>query len=124
MTPVLFLVVSLAGGLGAVARFAIDALAARLVGRRSRWGIIAVNVTGSFALGLVSGLASRGIGDANLAAVLGVGVLGGYTTFSTAMWDSVTLLRERRWAASAAHALGALIGSAAAAWLGFALGQG
>ena len=54
MTPVLFLVVSLAGGLGAVARFAIDALAARLVGRRSRWGIIAVNVTGSFALGLVS----------------------------------------------------------------------
>ena len=34
----------------------------------------------------------------NVVGAFAIGVLGGYTTFSTAMWDSVTLLRERRWA--------------------------
>ena len=54
MSPLLFLAAALAGGVGAVLRYLLDLGVARLVGRRFPWGILAVNLTGSFALGLVT----------------------------------------------------------------------
>lgn len=91
MTEELFLAlaVSLAGGLGATTRHAVDALM-----RRTRagdpWGTFVVNVSGSFALGLAVGLAGGQpwMNGAGLD-VLGIGFLGGYTTFSTAMLQAV-----------------------------------
>ena len=78
MSPLLFLAAALAGGVGAVLRYLVDVGVARLAGRRFPWGILIVNLTGSFALGVVTTALPE------TAFVLGAGLLGGYTTFSTA----------------------------------------
>lgn len=117
MSPLLFLAAALAGGVGAVLRYLLDLGVARLVGRRFPWGILIVNLTGSFALGLVA----TALPDA--AFVLGAGLLGGYTTFSTAMLDAVALWRDGERGAAAFDALGMLLLGLLAAGLGLALGS-
>lgn len=117
MSPLLFLAAALAGGVGAVLRYLVDLGVARLVGRRFPWGILAVNLTGSFALGLVT----TALPDA--AFVLGAGLLGGYTTFSTAMLDAVALWRDGERGAAAFDAFGMLLLGLLAAGLGLALGS-
>lgn len=57
MTPLMVGAVALAGGVGAALRFVVDGVVGDLVGRRWPWGIAVVNVSGSFLLGLVTGLA-------------------------------------------------------------------
>lgn len=117
MTPLLFVGAALAGGLGAVLRYLVDLGVARFAGRRFPWGILVVNLSGSFALGLVTtALPSE-------AFLLGAGLLGGYTTFSTAMLDAVALWRDGERAASAFDAVGMLLLGLLAAGLGLALGS-
>jgi CrcB protein len=69
------------GGLGAVARYTVDAVVTARAKRSFPWGILVVNLSGSFALGLLVGAAVH----ADLLFVAGTGFLGGYTTFSTWM---------------------------------------
>ena len=79
------LLVALAGGLGAVVRFLVDAAVG---GRARRFGMplgtVVVNVTGSFLLGLLTGWWATHTADPGVRLVLGTGFLGGYTTISTA----------------------------------------
>ncbi|KQY74229.1 hypothetical protein ASD13_12145 [Microbacterium sp. Root1433D1] len=117
MSPLLFLGAALAGGIGAVLRYLVDLGVARLAGRRFPWGILLVNISGSFALGLVT----AALPDA--AFLLGAGLLGGYTTFSTAMLDTVALWRDGERRASAFNAIGTLLLGVLAAGLGLALGS-
>ncbi|WP_350350247.1 CrcB family protein [Microbacterium sp. A8/3-1] len=116
MSPLLFLGAALAGGLGAVLRYLADLGVARVAGRRFPWGILLVNITGSFALGVVT----TALPDA--AFLLGAGLLGGYTTFSTAMLDTVALWRDGERPASVVNAIGMLLLGLVAAGLGLALG--
>ena len=112
------LLVALAGGLGAATRFALDSAVARHNRTRFPLGTLAINVTGSLALGLLSGwVLFRGDLGA-LAGVLGVGFLGGYTTFSTASVEAFRLMRADRRRAAIAHAGGLLVLGVAAAVLG------
>lgn len=111
------LLVALAGGLGAGARFLVDSwLAARL---RSSvpTGTVVVNVTGSLALGLLTGWVLRH-GGGPLVTVVGTGFLGGYTTFSTASVEAVRLARGGRAGTAFAHAVGMVVLSLAAALAG------
>lgn len=123
MTPLLLVLVAVAGGVGAALRFVSDGL----VAARSRLpiplGTLLVNVTGSFVLGLVTGLASGGVVDSRTAAVLGTGMMGGYTTFSTASVETVRLLRAGRSRLAVVNALGMLVVSVGAAALGLQLGR-
>lgn len=116
MSPLLFLGAALAGGLGAVLRYLVDLGVAGLAGRRFPWGILLVNLSGSFTLGVVT----TSLPDA--AFLLGAGLLGGYTTFSTAMLDTVALWRDGERPASAFNAVGMLLLGVLAAGLGLALG--
>jgi CrcB protein len=77
--------VTLLGGAGAVARFALDSTVSERTGDAFPWGTLAVNVSGAFLLGLVTGPLGA-TGDALLLA--GTGLLGSYTTFSTWMLES------------------------------------
>ncbi|KTR77297.1 hypothetical protein NS234_08510 [Microbacterium oxydans] len=117
MSPLLFIGAALAGGVGAVLRYLVDLGVARFTGRRFPWGILLVNLSGSFALGVVA----TALPDA--AFLLGVGLLGGYTTFSTAMLDTVALWRDGERPASAFNAVGMLLLGLLAAALGLALGS-
>lgn len=116
MNPILFVCAALAGGVGAVLRYLADLGVAHLAGRRFPWGILLVNLSGSFALGVVT----TALPDA--AVLLGAGLLGGYTTFSTAMLDTVALWRDGERPASAFNAIGMLLLGLLAAGLGLALG--
>lgn len=121
MTP---LVVALAGGLGAVTRFVVDAQIAR---RAPRWGVplgtAVINITGSFLLAVVVGWWGTHDGDVLLKSALGTGFLGGYTTFSTASVEAARLLRAQESWRLVGHAGGMLVLSVAAAFLGFWLGS-
>ena len=116
MTPLLFLGAALAGGVGAALRYLVDLGVAKVAGRRFPWGIFVVNLTGSFALGVVTAALP------DQAFLLGAGLLGGYTTFSTAMLDTVALWRDGERRASAFNAVGMLLLGLLAAGLGIALG--
>lgn len=120
MTPGVLVLLSVAGGVGAVARFVVDGLARSALGSRLPWGTAIINVSGSFLLGLLTGLVTVGM-PREVLLVLGTGLLGGYTTFSTASVETVRLLQQRRAGASLLYALGGLVLSVAASLLGLAL---
>lgn len=123
MTPLLFVAVAVAGGVGAMARFSIDSAITSRGARGLPWGTILINVTGSLALGVVVGLVVGGLLPPEWQAVLGVGFLGGYTTFSTASYETVRLLQQRRYALAAVNGLGVLVVCAVLAALGLWVGS-
>jgi CrcB protein len=93
-SPVLALVVAICGGLGAIGRYRLDSAVQRRVRRATPYGTITVNILGSFVLGVVTGLVSHHHLSAQVETVIGVGFCGGLTTFSTASFETVRLLRE------------------------------
>ena len=122
MTPLLFLAIAVAGGVGAVCRFVLDGLLTSLSEADFPWPTVLINITGSLLLGLITGLTVSGLLPEAWRLVLGTGFLGGYTTFSTASVDTVRLLRQRRWAAGMVHGLGTLVIAVGAAGFGLGLG--
>lgn len=85
-------------------------------------GTVVVNLSGSFLLGVLVGLVAAGALPPAVQLIAGVGFLGGYTTFSTASFQTVQLLREGRIGASALIGLGQLLAGVALAGAGLALG--
>lgn len=119
MNGVLLVVfVSAAGGAGAVARFLVDHRFPVALRERYPWGTNTVNVTGSFLLGMVTARAGQ-LGA--WGTVIGAGLLGGYTTFSTASLETVILATGRRTLPALANSLGMLAACVAAAAAGLAL---
>ena len=109
--------IAVAGGLGAGSRYGLDLWLRPRVSDVLPWSTLLINVTGSFALGLLVGAGSGN----DLHTIVGTGFLGGYTTFSTASVETVRLAIDRRHAAAAVNALAMLALSVAAAAGGFAL---
>nr|WP_174267826.1 CrcB family protein [Nocardioides zeae] len=108
----------MAGGLGAALRYVVDTVVRR-VAPGYPLGTLVINTTGAFLLGLVTGLVADGHLGPHVATVLGTGLLGGYTTFSTASVEALVLLEERRPWAALVHAGGMLalgLAAAAAGW--------
>jgi CrcB protein len=122
----MMLLLAVAGGTGAVARFLVDAAVARRSSFRVPLGTLLINVSGSLLLGLVTGLAvgadpaSR---SASVKTVLGTGFCGGYTTFSTASVETVRLWLAEGVGTGAWYAAATLVLSVAAATLGLLLGH-
>jgi CrcB protein len=110
--------VGVLGGLGAMLRFLLDGAVARRTGGRFPFGTLAVNLSGALVLGVLSGAALRG--DAY--EIWGIGLIGGYTTFSTWMLESQRLAAERRGLATVLNVVGSVVLGVLAAWLGRSLG--
>ncbi|KQS17494.1 fluoride efflux transporter CrcB [Frigoribacterium sp. Leaf186] len=123
MSPLLVVAVAVAGGIGAAVRFVVDGLVKDRLGAAYPWGTTVINVSGSFALGLLTGLALQGVVAPEWKAVLGTGLLGGYTTFSTASVETVRLLATGRRGAAVANGLGMLVACVGVASLGLWLGS-
>jgi len=120
MTPWAVVAMAFAGGAGAACRFMLDGFVQARVRISYPVGTTVINVTGSFLLGLVTGIAHALPQEWRL--ILGTGLLGGYTTFSTASLETVRLAQEGRWRACALNAFGTLAGALLAAGLGLWLG--
>ena len=123
---ILFLVFC-AGGAGATLRYLVDSLIKSIWHGYMPIGTFFINVTGSLFLGVATGLLSSPLGGyqqetaamtENLTLVLGVGFLGGYTTFSTALLET---LRAPGKLATVVLAVGQLLVATAAAVAGLAL---
>jgi CrcB protein len=119
----LVVAVAVAGGVGAATRFVVDGLVKDRLGSAYPWGTTVINVSGSFALGLLTGLALQAVVAPEWKAVLGTGLLGGYTTFSTASVETVRLLAAGRRGAAVANGLGMLVACVGVASLGLWLGS-
>ena len=121
-----WLLVAAGGAIGAVARHALNSLIhQRIVTSRFPIGIFVVNVAGSFAIGLLGGLLaserlSWGQGARTFAIV---GVLGGFTTFSSFSFDTLTLARDGLTSYAIWNAIGQVALSLVAVWAGFLLGR-
>ena len=101
--------ISVAGGVGAVSRFALDGLIRTALGRAFPWATVIINVSGCFLLGFLTGLAMHHRVSVDLKYIVGTGFCGGYTTFSTASFETARLLEERRLRAAAGYMLTSLI---------------
>ena len=90
-----FAVVALGGLVGSVARFWLAGVAQRVNGSDFPFGTLAVNVLGSFTIGVVMALAlERGVVGPTTRLFLTVGFCGGFTTMSTFGYETFALLRE------------------------------
>jgi CrcB protein len=123
MTPLVFTLLAVAGGIGAAARLVLDGLVRSRIQTAFPAGTALINVSGSLLLGFLTGLTLAHALPEEWHLILGTGFLGGYTTFSTASYETVRLLQARRYRAGVANGLGTLLGAVLAAALGLWLGS-
>ncbi len=79
-------------------------------------------MTGSLVLGVLTGLVVSRFASTDVAAVVGTGFLGGYTTFSTASYEAVQLVKQKRYGTALAYSVGILVVCVALASLGYRWG--
>lgn len=113
----------LAGAGGALLRYEVELHVRRRFGSSFPFGTLLINVSGSFALGLLVGLAAHHGVRAGVVTVLGTGLLGAYTTFSTFSYDTVGLVGRGRSGAAWTNVAASLVFGLGAAGLGLALGH-
>ena len=118
-----WLLVFVGGGLGAVARHGINRAGLAWLGPGFPWWTLAVNVTGSFAIGLLAGLFGGLETGHNARLFLITGILGGYTTFSAFSLDALTLWERGAQLQAGFYILGSVILSLIAVALGLMLSR-
>ncbi len=112
---------ALAGSLGAVLRFVLDSIARARIRSDFPFGTIAINVSGSLLLGLIVGVVMFHGAPSDLQRIAGTGFCGGYTTFSTASFETVRLFQVGNPRAALANALGTITLCLLSAGVGLAL---
>ena len=115
------LLVALGGGVGAALRWMVGGWALTAFGAGFAWGTWIINLLGSFLLGWL--LARLGGQNEPLRLLLGVGLLGGFTTFSAFSVELVGMVNRAEIGMAAAYALSSVAGGVVAAFLGIALGR-
>lgn len=120
-----WMAIAVGGALGSVARHGVNHLVhIRWLTTRFPLGTVVVNVAGCFVIGLLAGLlASERIAlRAHWREFIFVGLLGGFTTFSTFGLDTFVLTRDGSAGPAAVNVVLQVIGGLAAVWLGYRLG--
>ncbi|MBO0125321.1 fluoride efflux transporter CrcB [Agrobacterium sp. OT33] len=116
--------VAAGGAIGSVFRYLVGVWSVRLAGLNFPWGTLAVNVAGSFLIGLLVELVARRLNASmEMRLFLVTGVLGGFTTFSSFSLDAVSLFERGALGLSAVYVLASLVVSIAAVFAGLALGR-
>lgn len=111
-------------GIGGGLRFTLGMWIAQNTKGVFPWHTFAINVIGSFLLGLLMGIAAeRSMLTSTLVLFLGVGLLGGFTTFSTFSYESLTLLERGMLAQGVGYMTGSLLLGLVGATIGLAMGR-
>lgn len=119
-----YLWIFLGGGLGSLARYAASGLIARQFGETFPWGTLLVNVTGSFLIGFfatATGVDGKWWASPSAREFVMLGILGGYTTFSSFSLQTLALAREGEWWKAGGNAVLSLALCMLAVWLGHVL---
>ncbi len=112
------------GGLGTLARWGASGLIANRLGQTFPWGTLAVNVSGSFIIGLfatLTGTEGRFLAPASFRQFFMLGVCGGYTTFSSFSLQTLNLAEDGEWFRAGANAVLSFVLCLVAVWLGHVL---
>jgi CrcB protein len=121
VNPLAWIALVIAGAVGSCARFLVDIAVSERTKGALPWGTLAINVTGSFLLGVVTGLGLDHGFPRTARIVLGVGFCGAYTTFSTFTFETVRLLEEGAEVEAVMNVAGTFVAGALAAAAGLAL---
>lgn len=112
------------GAIGAVLRHFLNIGIPRFAGSDFPWHTMLINISGSFVMGLlISLMALRWNISSELRAFLTTGILGGYTTFSAFSLDFALLVERKAYALAGAYALGSVVLSLVAIFVGMALAR-
>lgn len=118
------LAITLGGGLGSLLRFGMSTWVYARLGRDFPYGTLAVNVVGSLVIGLLYVLLVERLNAAPVwRAALLIGVLGGFTTFSSFSLETINLLEAGEWLRAALNVILSVLLCLAATWLGLMLGR-
>ena len=123
-TILLYCWIALGSAIGGVARYWCSGVAARLFGETFPWGTLIVNVTGSFIIGFfatLTGPDGRVFAGSTMRQFVMMGLLGGYTTFSSFSLQTLSLAQNNQWLEAGGNILASVILCLAAVWLGHLL---
>ena len=116
--------VAVGGALGAVCRYLLGNFISRMSGSALPWGTFAINIIGCFCMGLLMTLiVERGLLPSVWRLFLCVGLLGGFTTFSSFSLEVLKLFESGRLNEAFAYLLCSILGGVLAVWGGFALAR-
>jgi len=118
------LLIALGGSIGAVARYGLSGLVQRFTSPYFPFGTFTVNIVGCLVFGILAGIAEQrfALGPQARAFLL-IGVLGGFTTFSSFTYETFQLLRDAEIARAALNAFGQVIVGLVALWAGFVVAR-
>jgi CrcB protein len=117
------LLVALGGGLGAAARFGVSLA---IPARGDAWPLATflINVSGSLAIGILAGwLSTRGEAGEQWRLFLGVGVLGGFTTFSAYSLETLRMIERNDWLGASTYSIGSVLAGLVAVAIGMGLAK-
>ena len=122
------LIIALGGAIGTVMRYWVSGLVAERMGKVFPWNTLAVNITGSFIIGILAALTlAEGKVPSTWRPVvvnfLMVGFCGGYTTFSSFSLNTLNLINDREWLFAGANILISVVTCLEGVWLGYIVGQ-
>ncbi|MFN3337173.1 MAG: fluoride efflux transporter CrcB [Thermomicrobium sp.] len=115
-----FLLVAVGGAIGATLRYLVTSWIQQRVDFFP-WGTLAVNLVGSLLIGMILEMTFRGYLSSQARLFLAVGILGGFTTFSSLSWETLMLLEEGDTMPALLNALGSITSGVLLAWFGSVL---
>ena len=123
-TALLYCWIAIGSALGGVARYWCSGVAARLLGDTFPWGTLFVNVTGSFLIGFfatLTGPDGRVFAGSTMRQFVMLGILGGFTTFSSFSLQTLNLAGDGEWLQAGGNIVGSVVLCLIAVWLGHLL---
>jgi CrcB protein len=119
---VTYLWIALGSAIGGAARYGCAGLAARWLGAGFPWGTLIVNASGSLLIGFLAALMApdgRLLAAPDVRAFLMIGILGGFTTFSSFSLETLNLVRDGEWLFAVANVVLSVVLCLVAVWLGY-----
>lgn len=120
-----FLIAGLGGGIGTMLRYALNTLIYHVFDAPLfPYGTLVINISGCFFIGIVAGLTeSRALITPEMRSFIQIGILGGFTTFSTFGYETFTLIRDGQFMLGISNVVLQVIIGLIAVWVGYYLGQ-
>ena len=118
------MLIGLAGATGSLLRFGLSTAVYAWLGTAFPWGTLAVNVLGCLAIGVVMQASLGGWVSPELRTIIAVGLLGGFTTFSSFGYETLLHMQKGEWLVAGSNVAVSVVLGLAAVWLGMTLARG